>query len=129
MAGSSTILRIVLALAMVLYVPVCLCGGDRAEPRHATASVHKCCHHGQAPVHDPQKHPKKTCDCSPSPVLSASGLSLAAVDLPAVADAPCWTSWTPPWLEGGAAQTHSIKALRAPRPSASLLRQHCALIV
>jgi hypothetical protein len=122
--------RVVLAVLMACWVPACLCGGVRSLGDQPAASSHHCCHHhgtGEPTDHSKQK---RRCDCDQSPAVTGKVHSTfdVAVDVPAVLP-PAQTVWSRPALsELVVAPLHPLKQA-VERPCATLLRQHCALIV
>lgn len=120
---------------MTAYVPVCLCGGLRTVLGAQSAAGHQCCHggdHAANSVKGQQKndhHKGKSCDCSPPIVLAAGDLHPVPVDL---ADAPIAVvpSSVGVWaLSAVVSMQRAVPGRTVLRPTLSLLRQHCALIV
>jgi hypothetical protein len=131
----SIILRLLLALTVACWAPLCLCqraqaaaGGEVASccSKPARAS---CCKGGsEAPTKKPCDH-EGSCTCGQrDPYTSAPSADYT----PGIAAVVAVLTWPPAFALGETHQAHTAMhtlAERAPMPPTSLLRQHCALVV
>ena len=137
MLARSSTFRCLLALLIALWSPMCLCssGADEPGPNHASeqTKTHGCCpesnqdgdHHGRCPGHD-HKGSGCTCPQLTATLVKADQLAKACGELTVIVVYPVGCDMPAP--HDPLADCVRLSTA-VPRPSTSLLRMHCALIV
>jgi|GEM_PF-6064555 len=135
----TVILRLLLALTVACWVPLCLCQRAQAAAGGETASCcskparASCCKGGaEAPTPTPTDKPcdhEGSCTCGERDPYTSAPTAEYTPDLAAVV---AILSWPPAFaIEESCQARAATRTLAAapPAPPTSLLRQHCALVV
>lgn len=144
-----TLFRFLIALLLAAWMPICCCslhslitaceaceghGGGEAEHRHGGVSDHRHAsgrHHNQdtTPA-QPEKpgHDDGPCTCDKQK-QTTFGVVKTTVELPTPVLAYVLPAWDPNTLLRWRTMTSCCENRAPHRPTTSLLRQHCALIV
>lgn len=132
MALASVMLRLLLAVTLACWMPLCLCRtADAAEVATSCCSKRQersCCQRESEPAGKPCKH-DGSCACSKRASYVGPQVDHFTPDLPVFLQVLTWPPAFMQVTEPVAFRLPSVAAVAPPMPPTSLLRQHCALVV
>ena len=132
MRFTSSIIRILLATTIALWVPLCMCERAGAD---VPAQPSSCCKSLNSKPHCQKNEGKKpcnhdgSCSCSKRDLYPGVSADVHTPPVPVLLFVLTWPSPIDQPIDVQVRATTSHVRAPAPRPATSLLRQHCALIV